>query len=51
MMAMRTMIKLALALSGGAGFLCAQPSFAETLRCGSLLIQPGDDIQFEKVRD
>jgi hypothetical protein len=40
------MIKLALALSGGAGFLYTQPSLAETLRCGSVLIQPGDDARY-----
>ncbi len=42
---MRTMIKLALALAG-AGFFWAQPSWAETLRCGSALIQPGDDADY-----
>jgi hypothetical protein len=39
------MIKLALAL-GGAGFLYPQPSLAETLRCGAVLIQPGDDALY-----
>ncbi len=42
---MRTMIKLALALAA-ANFLYAQPAFAETLRCGSALIQPGDDADY-----
>lgn len=42
---MRSMIKLTLALSG-AGFLYTQASVAETLRCGSVLIQPGDDAQY-----
>jgi len=42
---MRTMIKLALTL-GGAGFLYAQPALAETLRCGAVLIQPGDDARY-----
>src|SRR5690242_9407007 len=42
---MRSMIKLTLALSG-AGFLYTQACVAETLRCGSALIQPGDDAEY-----
>lgn len=42
---MRSMIKLTLALSG-AGFLYTQASVAETLRCGSVLIQPGDAAEY-----
>ncbi len=42
---MRTMIKLALALAA-ADLLCAQAAGAETLRCGSALIQPGDDADY-----
>jgi Protein of unknown function (DUF2845) len=40
---MRPVITLALA---GAGFVVAQAAPAETLRCGSVLIQTGDDARY-----
>ena len=40
---MRTMITLALAC---AGLAATQAAFSETLRCGSVLIQPGDDAWY-----
>ena len=47
---MRTMITLALAC---AGLAATQAAFSETLRCGSVLIQPGDDAWYvlEKCGD
>jgi len=39
---MRPMIKLALALAGAA-FAQHPAAVGETLRCGGVLIQPGDD--------
>jgi len=39
----RTMIRLALAC---AAFAAAQAASAETLRCGSVLIQTGDDARY-----
>jgi len=42
-MHMRSLITLALAC---AGFVAAQAASAETLRCGSVLIQPGDDARY-----
>ena len=40
---MRPVITLALAC---AGFAAAQAASAQTLRCGSVLIQPGDDARY-----
>ena len=40
---MRPVITLALAC---AGFAAAQAALAQTLRCGSVLIQPGDDARY-----
>jgi hypothetical protein len=40
---MRPVITLALAC---AGFAAAQAALSETLRCGSVLIQPGDDARY-----
>lgn len=40
---MRPMITLALAF---AGFAHMQPAAGETLRCGSVLIEPGDDALY-----
>jgi hypothetical protein len=42
-MRMQSMIKLTLALAGTA---FVGPAGAETLRCGSALIQPGDDARY-----
>jgi hypothetical protein len=42
-MHMRTVITLALAC---AGFAATQAALSETLRCGSVLIQPGDDAWY-----
>jgi hypothetical protein len=44
-MPMQTMTKLTLALAGTA-FVVMAPAGAETLRCGSALIQPGDDARY-----
>jgi hypothetical protein len=47
---MRPVMTLALAC---AGFAAAQAALAETLRCGSVLIEPGDDAWYvlEKCGD
>jgi uncharacterized protein DUF2845 len=42
---MQSMIKLTLVLAG-ATLLGTQPALGETLRCGSALIQPGDDASY-----
>ena len=49
---MRPMIKLALALAGAA-FAQHPAAVGETLRCGGVLIQPGDDARYvlEKCSD
>ena len=48
----RSTIRLAVALTC-AGLAQMPPALAETLRCGSVLIQPGDDIRYvlEKCGD
>ena len=42
---MRSITKLTLVLAG-ASFAGTPPAMAESLRCGSALIQPGDDARY-----